>query len=74
MKPAPIANADEFSDPLLADDMVEDPLAEKTVKLWNETANLNRNIFTEVFRPVPTNLVENWAAYEKCVKHFPLLH
>lgn len=65
MRPPPVLNEDEFSEPALADDMVEDPLAEKTINLWNETATNNRNIFTEVFRPVPSNLVESWAAYEK---------
>ncbi|KAH9929263.1 phospholipase D [Fomitopsis serialis] len=36
---------------------------EHTVDLWNRTAKNNRDIFTEVFRPVPTNLVRDWDAY-----------
>ncbi|KAG2106164.1 uncharacterized protein F5147DRAFT_701272 [Suillus discolor] len=46
------------------DTAVADPLADSTLELWNHTARVNREIFTEVFRPVPTNLVRSWSAYE----------
>lgn len=41
-----------------------DPVGESTLRLWNDTARKNREVFTEIFRPVPTNLVRNWSAYE----------
>ena len=44
--------------------MVADPLCEETQYLWNDTARKNREIFTEIFRPVPTNLVRTWDAYD----------
>lgn len=31
--------------------------------LWVKTARKNREIFTECFRPVPTNLVRDYNAY-----------
>lgn len=62
MKPAPHPNDDEFGTP--NDDLVADPLADSTWALWNDTARRNREIFTEIFRPVPTNLVRDWKAYD----------
>ena len=61
MRPAPIPNDDETT--LLEDSVVADPLSSETDALWNETARRNREIFTEIFRPVPSNLVRNWDAY-----------
>ena len=61
MKPAPFPNDNEVGSP--DDGAVTDPLADKTMNLWFETARKNREIFTEIFRPVPTNLVRDWAAY-----------
>ncbi|KAJ7851391.1 hypothetical protein B0H14DRAFT_3661254 [Mycena olivaceomarginata] len=40
------------------------PAPEQMVELWNKTARKNREIFTEIFRPVPTNLVRDWEAYD----------
>ena len=65
MRPAPHPNEDETGSE--ADALVADPLDERTVKLVQDTAVENRKIFTEVFRPVPTNLVRSWAAYDVSV-------
>jgi len=65
MKAAPYKNDDEFG--TAEDDAVADPLADETLSLWNNTARKNREIFTEIFRPVPTNLVRDWKAYERYV-------
>jgi phospholipase D1/2 len=62
MKPAPFPNADETGTP--EDNAVADPLADETLNLWYDTARKNREIFTEIFRPVPTNLVRDWGAYD----------
>ena len=62
MQPAPVPNqVDMDSD---ADDAVADPLSDATMTLLYDTARRNREVFTELFRPVPTNLVRNWDAYE----------
>ncbi|KAG2131140.1 hypothetical protein BD769DRAFT_1452087 [Suillus cothurnatus] len=62
MRCAPEPNDDEIG--TREDNAVADPLADSTLELWNRTARVNREIFTEVFRPVPTNLVRSWSAYE----------
>ena len=65
MRPAPEPQADDTRDE--DDALVADPLADDTVNLWNRTARANREIFTELFRPIPTNLVTSWSAYEAYV-------
>ncbi|KAJ7600688.1 phospholipase D [Mycena floridula] len=65
MHPAPTPSIDEFEDPNTA--LVLDPLSDKTQDLWNNTARTNREIFTEIFRPVPSNLVRDWKAYDAYV-------
>ncbi|KAJ7715564.1 hypothetical protein B0H14DRAFT_3633076 [Mycena olivaceomarginata] len=62
MRPAPTLNEDEAG--CEEDGLVADPLPEQMVELWNKTARKNREIFTEIFRPVPTNLVRDWEAYD----------
>ncbi|KAJ7899585.1 hypothetical protein B0H14DRAFT_3423899 [Mycena olivaceomarginata] len=62
MRPAPTPNEDEAG--CEEDGLVADPLPEQMVELWNKTARKNREIFTEIFRPVPTNLVHDWEAYD----------
>ncbi|KAF9473130.1 phospholipase D/nuclease [Pholiota conissans] len=62
MRPAPFPNKDETR--THEDRLVSDPLADATNSLWMETARKNREIFTELFRPIPTNLVRNWEAYD----------
>lgn len=61
MRPAPVLNENEIGTP--EDNAVADPLSPTTEALWNDTARTNREIFTEIFRPVPTNLIRSWDAY-----------
>lgn len=62
MRPAPVANEDET---YIEDDArVADPLSDGFVNLLNTTARVNREVFTELFRPIPSNLVRNWNAYD----------
>ncbi|KAG5341907.1 hypothetical protein C0989_007067 [Termitomyces sp. Mn162] len=65
MRPAPHRNEDETRSE--HDTLVMDPLDDRTVVLFQRTALENRKIFTEIFRPVPTNLVRSWAAYDNYV-------
>ncbi|CAK5267179.1 unnamed protein product [Mycena citricolor] len=65
MHPAPHPNPDETQDE--EDALVADPLADEFVDLWNSTARKNREVFTEIFRPVPSNLVRDWKAYDNYV-------
>ncbi|KAJ6510983.1 hypothetical protein C8R45DRAFT_965797 [Mycena sanguinolenta] len=65
MRPAPTPNPDETH--TQHDRLVADPLSDNMLELWNTTARRNREIFTELFRPVPTNLVRDWKAYENYV-------
>jgi phospholipase D1/2 len=62
MRPAPEPNEDETY--LDEDARVADPLSDGLLNLLNTTARVNREVFTELFRPVPTNLVHNWNAYD----------
>jgi phospholipase D1/2 len=62
MRCAPYPIQDAFGTP--EDDVVADPLCDETWELWTGTAKRNRDIFTELFRPVPTNLVRDWGAYD----------
>ena len=66
MRPAPTPNPDELGS--REDEMVADPLSDDTINLWNNTARKNREIFTEVFRPVPTNLIRKWKDYDVSVR------
>ena len=50
------------------DRLVADPF--EADQLWRETARKNREIYTELFHPVPTNLVQNASAYEVCIAPF----
>jgi phospholipase D1/2 len=65
MRAAPVPNDDTTSSE--EDRLVADPLADATIALWEDTARVNREVFTEVFRPVPTNLVRDWNAYNVCI-------
>ena len=62
MRPAPVANEDETYTE--EDARVTDPLSDEFLKLFNTTARVNREVFTELFRPIPSNLVHNWNAYD----------
>lgn len=61
MRPAPFPNMQESG---TNDQLVADPISDATDLLWKETARKNREIFSEIFKPVPTNLVRSWAAYD----------
>lgn len=62
MRAAPVANEDET---YMEDDArVADPLSDNFLNLLNTTARVNREVFTELFRPIPSNLVHNWKAYD----------
>ena len=62
MRPAPNP-ADDFTH-TKEDFLVADPLLHQTDQLWKETARKNREIFTEIFRPVPSNFVQNVDSYD----------
>jgi phospholipase D1/2 len=66
MRAAPVPNDDETV--LEADALVADPLSDDTDRLWNETARTNRQVFSEIFKPVPTNVVRDWKTYSVRVK------
>jgi phospholipase D1/2 len=66
MRPAPHPASNmtlSTEDRLVADPFEADPL-------WTETARKNREIFTEIFHPLPSNLVQNVAAYDVCIALF----
>jgi phospholipase D1/2 len=62
MRPAPILNKDTTRSH--EDSLVADPLSSGTDFLWKETARKNREVFTEIFRPIPTNLVRSFSSYD----------
>jgi len=62
MRSAPMPNEDETY--LEDDSRVADPLSDSLWNLLSTTARVNREVFTELFRPMPSNLVHNWNAYE----------
>ena len=62
MQPAPTPNEDTLGSE--QDRLVEDPLADSTLALWEGTAERNRSIFADLFHCVPSNLVRNWDAYD----------
>lgn len=65
MRPAPYPADDETNQ--AQDALVADPICEASMDLWVKTARKNREIFTECFRPVPTNLVRDYNAYTSYV-------
>ncbi|CDO76228.1 hypothetical protein BN946_scf184644.g2 [Trametes cinnabarina] len=72
MRAAPHPNEDETEQD--EDRMVADPLSDETMNLWMNTARRNREIFTEIFRPVPTNLIRSWKDYDNYVPKVPTDH
>jgi phospholipase D1/2 len=65
MKPAPQPYIYDFGSD--EDAMVADPVSDSTQFLWQQVAKKNHDIYSEIFRPVPSNLVRDWASYEKYV-------
>ena len=64
MRPAAIRIEKEQVEEDEKDVLVSDPLSDATIDLWRSTAKKNRDIFTYVFQPVPSDLVPNWEAYK----------
>ncbi|KIO26629.1 hypothetical protein M407DRAFT_199455 [Tulasnella calospora MUT 4182] len=46
------------------DRLVADPLSDQFLELWDGTARKNRQIFGEIFKTVPTDVVRNWDQYK----------
>ncbi|KAF8523531.1 phospholipase D [Hysterangium stoloniferum] len=65
MRAAPCPNIDRTES--WEDQQVADPLSQETMDMWRGIAKRNRDIFTEVFRPVPSDLVHNTEAYKNYV-------
>ncbi|CUA74327.1 Phospholipase D p2 [Rhizoctonia solani] len=65
MRPAPIPNDNELGS--REDDAVADPLSDHFQGLWIGTAQKNRAIFSELFRTVPTNIIQSWEDYKNYV-------
>lgn len=62
MKPAPYPYDYDFGS--RDDSMVADPVSDSTTQLWLQTAKKNREIYTELFKTVPNNIVRDWTSYE----------
>jgi len=62
MRPAPIPHVDETDEK--TDRIVADPLSKQMDLMIIEVARKNREIFSEIFRPIPTNLVRKWTDYD----------
>lgn len=67
MRAPPYPHQDETY--LQEDRIVADPLSEDLLGLWYSTARVNREIFSQVFKSVPTDNVRNWDQYK--VGHRP---
>jgi phospholipase D1/2 len=62
MRPAPVPNEDETH--LEDEARVADPLSDEFLNLLDTTAKVNREVFWELFRPIPSNLVRKWKDYD----------
>ncbi|KAG8810896.1 hypothetical protein FRC17_002713 [Serendipita sp. 399] len=65
MTPVPNAQVDTTNSS--EDRVVEDPLSDKFLALWNGTAKNNTDIFWNIFKTVPNNMVRNWTEYNNDV-------
>lgn len=52
------------------DRLVEDPLSDQFLGLWNATARTNTTVFGQVFHPVPHDDVRTWKDYDSFYEHF----
>jgi hypothetical protein len=66
MRPAPVPNEDETH--LEDEARVADPLSDEFLNLLDTTAKVNREVFWELFRPIPSNLVRKWKDYDVSVR------
>ncbi|KAL3422829.1 hypothetical protein PVAG01_04576 [Phlyctema vagabunda] len=48
-----------------SDQLVQDPISEEFLNLWNGTASTNTEVFSKVFHPVPADNVRNWDEYKE---------
>ena len=62
MHPAPFPNKDDTA--TCEDQFVMDPISNEMDLFWNQTVKKNREIFSELFQPVPTNLVCSLSDYK----------
>lgn len=53
------------------DQLVADPLSDQFLDLWDGTARKNRQIFGEIFKTVPTDVVRNWDQYKVSLPSLP---
>ncbi|KAF8317462.1 phospholipase D/nuclease [Clavulina sp. PMI_390] len=65
MRPSPIPGVDEFGLP--ETQKVLDPLSDEFQELWNNTAKVNSEVYHELWKPVPSNNVNNWETYKSYV-------
>jgi phospholipase D1/2 len=69
----PVGVANEYDWGTEEDRLVEDPLDDSFLRLWNERAKTNTDAFARVFHPVPYDGVKNWKDYDEWYeKHFKL--
>ncbi|KAG9018728.1 hypothetical protein FRB90_010196 [Tulasnella sp. 427] len=52
---------------LQEDYIVADPLSEDFLGLWYATARVNREVYSQIFKSVPTDNVRNWDQYKRYV-------
>lgn len=65
MTPVPSPPDDTTHSP--EDKLVQDPLSEEFLSLWNGTAKNNTSILLDIFKTVPNNQVHNWTQYSDYV-------
>ncbi|KAL0085255.1 hypothetical protein J3Q64DRAFT_1746253 [Phycomyces blakesleeanus] len=63
MLPLPVPQID-YTD-TEEDILVQDPLSEESLDLWNSTASINTEAFRAVFNCVPEESVNNWEEYKQ---------
>lgn len=69
MRAAPFPNVDLTR---TYDDLfVADPLSPSTMALWRSTAKLNTAIFSEVFKPVPSDAVQTMEQLKVAIFDLP---
>jgi len=62
MRAVPYPSVDETQTD--EDRLVADPLSDDFLQLWNSTAQHNRQVFSDIFKTVPTDVVRNWDQYK----------
>jgi len=63
MHAVPVLNDDDTQSQ--EDQLVQDPVSDEFFnQLWDATAQKNRQIFSEIWKTVPTDVVRSWAQYK----------